>query len=144
MVEHEPSVERLAVHLEVHHTVYYNEGEHEDEKILGKEKSTKLIAYLVANRKYKNAKSFLYVDFPKYFTWDKAKRIWKPRSIYKVRSKSEENYDFSTFRTSVVGRIYNISPREGERYCLRTLLLHKSGSTSFADMRLHEGVQHPT
>ena len=37
-----------------------------------------------------------------------------------------------------------ISPREGERHFLRTLLLHKSGATSFANLRVHEGVQHST
>ena len=37
--------------------------------------------------------------------------------------------------------MHNISPREFERYFLRTLLLNKSGATSFADMRLYEGIQ---
>ena len=32
ILEHEPSVERLEVHLEGHHTVYYKEGEHESAK----------------------------------------------------------------------------------------------------------------
>ena len=32
MVEHEPSIERLEVHLEDHHIVYYKEGEHENAK----------------------------------------------------------------------------------------------------------------
>ena len=40
--------------------------------------------------------------------------------------------------------MYNISPRDGERYFLQTLLLHKFGGTSFADMRLHESIHHPT
>ena len=55
MVEHEPSVERLEVHLEGHHVVQYKEGEHENAKIVGKEKSTKLIAYFTANQQYPNA-----------------------------------------------------------------------------------------
>ncbi len=52
MVEHEPSVERLEFHLEVHHIVYYKEGEHENAKTVGKKKSTKLIAYFFANQQY--------------------------------------------------------------------------------------------
>ena len=40
--------------------------------------------------------------------------------------------------------MYNISQREGERYFLRTLLLHKSGATSFGNLKFHEGVQHST
>ena len=49
MVENEPFVERIESHLEGHHTVYYKEGEHENEKAFGKEKSAKLIAYFSAN-----------------------------------------------------------------------------------------------
>ena len=44
----------------------------------------------------------------------------------------------------MVSRIHNISQRKGERYFLRTLLLHKSGATSFADMRLYEGIPYST
>ena len=57
---------------------------------------------------------------------------------------SFENIDFSTCRTIVVGGMYNTSPREGERYFLRALLVQKSGSVSFANMRLHKGFQYPT
>ena len=44
IVEQEFSVERLEVHLESHHTVFYKECEHEYANTLRKEKSTKLIA----------------------------------------------------------------------------------------------------
>ena len=144
MVKHEPSVERLEVHLEGHHIVYYKEGEHENAKTVGKEKSTKLIAYFSANQKYPNAGHFCYVDFPKYFLWDKSGRLWKPRAKYKVCNITHHWYDFSNARERVVGRVYNISPREGERYFLRTLLLHKSRATSFSDISFQEGVQHHT
>ena len=143
MVGHETSVERLEVHLKGHHTVFCKEGEHENARTLGREKSTKLIASFAANHKFKNAKSILYVEYPKYLTWEKAKMIWRPRAKSNVRSKSSENYEFSTCSTSVIGSMYDICPREVERYFLQTLLLRKSGATYFADMRLHEGVQHP-
>ena len=74
MVEHETSFERLEVYLEGHHVVNYKEGEHENAKIVGKEKSTKLIVYFTANQKYPNACHIHYVDFPKYFRWDKTGR----------------------------------------------------------------------
>ena len=113
MVELEPSVERLEIHLEGHHSVYYKECEHENANGLRKEQSTKLTAYFSANQKYKKTKRILCAAFPKYFTWDKAKGIRKPRTKYEVRSKSSENYEFSTCRANVVGRMYDISPREG-------------------------------
>ena len=47
-------------------------------------------------------------------------------------------------REQVVGRMYNISPRERERYFLRTLLLNRAGAICFTDMRSYEGDQFPT
>ena len=144
MVEHEPFVERLEVNLEGHHIVYYKEGEHENAKTVGKEKSTKLLAYFSANRKYPNARQIKYVDFTKYFRWDKTRILWKPRAKYKFRNTTPPQYDFSNARERVVGMMDNISPQEGERYFLRTLLLHKSGATSLSDICFHEGVRHHT
>ena len=40
--------------------------------------------------------------------------------------------------------MYNITPREGEWYFILTLLLHKSGATSFENLKFHEVVQHST
>ncbi len=40
--------------------------------------------------------------------------------------------------------MYNISPREGERYFLRTLLLHRSGIDSFNSLLFVDGVQYST
>ncbi len=144
MVEQEPTIERLEIHLEGHHSVYFKEGEYDKAKMMGKEKTTKLLGYFNANREYGNALDIRYVDFPKYFTWKKGESKWQPRKKYEVGGKKSGIYDFSVPRTRVVSRMYNISPREGERYFLRTLLLHNSGATSFDNLRLHDGVQHQT
>ena len=110
----------IEVHLEGLHVVYYKEGEHENAKIVGKEKSTKLIAYFTANQKYPNACHVHYVDFPKYFRWDKTVKQWKPRAKYKVRNTSPPQYDFPNVQERLVGRMYNISPREGEQHSCYT------------------------
>ena len=39
----------------------------------------------------------------------------------------------------MVGRLYTVSPREGERYYLRMLLLHVPGACSFEEMRIVDG-----
>ncbi len=67
MVEHEPAVERLEVHFQRHHVVYYEEGEYGDAIAMGTEKSTKLIVYFSANLQYTNARHMCYFDFPMYF-----------------------------------------------------------------------------
>ncbi len=40
--------------------------------------------------------------------------------------------------------MYNISPREGERYFPRALLLYRSGIRSYKEMSNVDGVQHPS
>ena len=142
MVEHHPSVERLEVHLEGKQTVYFEKGNESAAAMKSKTKSTKLIAWFEANQKFKNANHIRYIEFPKYFTWNKADQSWKPRAKYKLKNSEVVGYDFSCAPHSVVGRMYNISPREGERYFLRTLLLHRSGMTSFKDMLKVDGTQY--
>lgn len=41
----------------------------------------------------------------------------------------------------VVGRLVSVSLLDGERYCLRMLLNHVRGPTSFTDFRFVNGVQ---
>ena len=109
-----------------------------------KRKINEIDCIFFANQKYQSATNLLYDRFPKYFTKDKAKREWKPRKIYRVGGLASEDYDFSKPLTGVVGRAYNISSREGERYFLRTLFLHTTGATSFANLLVHESAQHYT
>lgn len=41
---------------------------------------------------------------------------------------------------SVIGRMYHVSPSDGERYYLRLLLLHVNGAKSFEDIRTYNGI----
>ncbi|XP_073121727.1 ATP-dependent DNA helicase pfh1-like [Henckelia pumila] len=61
------------------------------------------------------AGKYLYREFPQYFTWIQSQKEWVPRRI----------------QNQVVGRIYVVSPSEGERFYLRILLNNVSGSKSF-------------
>ncbi|XP_068328165.1 ATP-dependent DNA helicase PIF1-like [Pyrus communis] len=47
-------------------------------------------------------------------------------------------------RNKVIGRIYAVSPAEGEKFYLRILLNHVRGPTSFTNLRTVNGVLHPT
>ena len=42
----------------------------------------------------------------------------------------------------VIGRIYSVSVKQVERYCLRLLLIDVKGATSFEDLRTVEGIQY--
>ena len=142
IVEHNPNIVRLEVHLEGQHVVYFNEGEEQAALVQSKNKRTKLMAWFAANSRYKNASSIRYVDFPKFFTWNPKHRSWKPRVQYKILGSSPVSYDFSGSPQNVIGRMYTVSPREGEKYYLRTLLLHVPGATSFQNLLNVNGIIH--
>ncbi|CDF39089.1 ATP dependant DNA helicase [Chondrus crispus] len=112
IVDRNPPVVRLAVHLPNHHTVYFEEGR-EQEAALRPATGTKLTEWFKANEKYPSARHIRYHQFPRYFT------------------SEEEAYDFSGTGANVVGRIYTVSPREGERYFLRHLLTQHAIRDSF-------------
>ena len=40
--------------------------------------------------------------------------------------------------------MYSVSPRDREKYCLRVLLLHVPGATSYEHLRSYNGVTHDT
>ena len=42
----------------------------------------------------------------------------------------------------VIGRMYTVSPSEGDRWFLRLLLTHVAGATSFEDLRTVQGIVH--
>ncbi|CDF37017.1 ATP dependant DNA helicase [Chondrus crispus] len=126
IVDRNPPVVRLAVHLPNHHTVYFEEGR-DQEAALRPASGTKLTEWFKANEKYPSARHLRYHKFPRYFTW-------------KTRTKSW-TYDFSGTGVNVVGRIYTVSPREGERYFLRLLLTQVPGATSFENLRNIDGEQ---
>ena len=66
------------------------------------------------------ARSLLYRDIPKFYTW-KRDKSWQRR------------VQLSFFGT--LGRLYTAHPREGERFYLRILLGHVRGATSFDDLK---------
>eukprot|EP00171_Calliarthron_tuberculosum_P000216 IDg216t1 len=96
---------------------------------------TKLTAWFELNKKFADAKKIKYSDVPTYFTWQKKSAEWTPRKKLMIKNSKPPKYDFERSTDVVVGRMYTVSPREGERYYLRTLLLHKCGATSYEDLR---------
>ncbi|CDF33636.1 partial DNA helicase [Chondrus crispus] len=136
IVDSNPPVVRLAVHLPNHHTVYFEEGR-EQEAALRPATGTKLTEWFKANEKYPSARHIRYHKFPRYFTWKTRTKSWSPRATLRRRNASSEKeaYDFSGTGANVVGRIYTVSPREGEHYFLRLLLTQVPGATLFENLR---------
>ena len=71
-----------------------------------------------------NHTQYTYSEFPKYFVFNKQKRVWTPRKQRGDR---------------IISRIYSASPKDMEKYALRVLLHNVPGATSFEDLRTAEG-----
>ena len=76
------------------------------------------------------AKSLLYSEMRNNFVWSESKKQWTERK----RGFGE-----------VIGRMYTVHPKEGDRFYLRLLLNEIRGATSYEDIRKTEnGVVHET
>ncbi|EHS63282.1 uncharacterized protein PGTG_21498 [Puccinia graminis f. sp. tritici CRL 75-36-700-3] len=122
--ERDPAIQRLAVHLDGQHSVYFIDHEGLQRQMeTGSAARTTLTEYFRLNRLNAigygvPARSLLYHEIPKYFRWTKKKR-------FKGRKQA----------SNMIGRLYHATINEGERYFLRLLLLHRKGATSPEDLR---------
>ena len=122
-----PPVQALRVHTEDQQQIVFDEGT--EEEALEKQRETELTAFFKLNEKLKenedlNMQSMpMYVDLPKMFRYDKAKKEWIRR-----KTQSED---------TVIGRVHSVNPLAGETFYLRMLLHnnHCKGKTSFDDLK---------
>ena len=129
--ERDPPVQQLAVHLENGQRVYFTEDTALD-RASGDPPKTTLTEFFTLCRVDGFAKTLLYVDIPKYYTWNN--KSWNRR---------KQGTDVAGFpgvkQAHVLGRVYTINPRQGECFYLRLLLHHIRGPQSFAELKTVEG-----
>ncbi|POM73708.1 Helitron helicase-like protein [Phytophthora palmivora] len=70
----------------------------------------------------------LYMNIPTAYRWDKKSKWWVQ---YKKCGPS-------------IGRMVHVSPQDPKRFYLRLLLCYRHGPTSFEELRIIDGVTHPT
>ena len=123
-----PPVQQLAVHLENGQRVYFTEDNTLD-RTSGNPPKTTLTEFFAPCRVDSFAKTLLYVDVPKYYTWN-----------YKSWCRRKQGAGFAGIKEAhVAGRVYTINPRQGECFYLRLLLHHIRGPQSFAELKTVEG-----
>lgn len=126
-----PAHQRLAIHLENEQLVTFNEDA-DPTIVASRAHETTLTAWFQYNRDHPNdteAHETLYPDFPERFVHLDDSRSWK------IRERGHGG---------TIGRIYNVSPREVEKYHLRLLLYHVPGAKGFRDLRIVNGDEPPT
>lgn len=124
---HNPSIVRLSVHLPDEQIVIFND-QADLNNVIQENKESMLMAWFSLNQIDPRAHDFCYIEIPEHYTWNSTSRQWRRR----VR-------DIST-----IGRLYSVHPTEGERYCLRLLLLNVKGAVSFEALRTVDGVTYLT
>ncbi|EEC69243.1 hypothetical protein OsI_38264 [Oryza sativa Indica Group] len=125
----DPSVERLPVHLPFENNVIFTEDDDLEEVIEDPNSSTtKLTAWLEANRENPSARQLTYIEFPEHWTWHNQGKYWDGRRGSQRR----------------IGRIAYVNPSQGEAYYLRMLLHIVKGPRSFAEIRTISGHEYPT
>lgn len=108
------AVERLPVHLPSQQTVVFEEGAEERELRAAELRGTKLTKWFELNEKDIEARKYLYCEIPYHYVWKQ--NNWKKRQ----RGGNK-----------ILPRMYAVSPKDIERFCLRLLLMHTKGKFSF-------------
>ena len=129
--ERNPPVQQLAVHLENGQRVYFTEDTAVD-RASGDPLKTTLTEFSALCRMDYFAKILLYVDVPRYYTWNK--KSWNRRK----HGTAVAGFP-GVKEAHVLGRVYTINPRQGESFYLRLLLHHIRGPQSFTQLKTVEG-----
>jgi len=122
--KHHPSIIRLPIHEENQQPVYF-QGEADLTTVLDNARDSMLMGWFKLNQRDPNARQYTYQEIGKHYVW--GKKTWRLRKR----------------NTDAIPRLYFVHPRQGERFCLRILLLHARGATSFADLRTPQNGDAP-
>ncbi|XP_053149050.1 LOW QUALITY PROTEIN: uncharacterized protein LOC128343641 [Hemicordylus capensis] len=123
-------VHRLAVRLPDEQAVIFNPEDIGAANDRAASRETQLTAWFKLKQQDEKARHILYTDIPVYYVFDKANSTWK------IRQRGAEK---------MIGRMYSANLQtDQERYCLRLLLLHVSGATSYGNLRSMDGIEYPT
>ena len=106
---------RLAVHLPREQSVCLTHGLEQQAVEKAASKNTNLTAWFNLNRTNPAAREYFYREIPLHYVFDNFWGTWKPR----------------VKKTNVIGRIYSVSIRQMERFCLRLLLISVKRAVSF-------------
>ena len=127
-----PPVEHLAVHLENGQRVYFSQSNIEDRAT--EPPRTTLTAFFDLCKQDTFARNLLYCDVPRYYTWNRSRRLWQRRKNGKPVAD-----DAGIRAADTLGRVYTVHPMNFECFCLRLLLHEVEGPTCFEDVRTVDG-----
>ncbi|XP_019413906.1 PREDICTED: uncharacterized protein LOC109325794 [Lupinus angustifolius] len=123
------SVVRLQIHLPNRQQVRFYDHQMVNDILNDDHNSKTMITQFFAlNQLDVEARHYIYTEIPKHYTWDKGNKEWNRRRN----------------RRRVLGRMYTVSPSEGDKFYLRVLLNHVRGPTSWESLLTVNGTCFPT
>ncbi|XP_073835848.1 uncharacterized protein, partial [Musca autumnalis] len=132
-----PTVTHLAVHLENGQRVYFTEA-----NAIQRAQTpppTTLTSFFSICQSDSFARTLLYTDMPRYYTWNAATKQ------FQRRKRGDVVLGYPDIRSSeALGRIYTVHPKNDECFYLRLLLVNVRGPTSFESLRTVNGIVLPT
>ncbi|XP_057664480.1 uncharacterized protein LOC130898900 [Diorhabda carinulata] len=134
--ERDPAVQHLAIHLENGQRVYFT-GENILQRAFEAPKTTLTEFFTLCQKPDvfgQFAKTLVYGDVPRYFTWNKSSKKWEPRKQGKPHPSIT-----GIFKAKTLGRLYTVHPKQRECFYLRLLLVNVPGPTSFEFLRTING-----
>ncbi|PAA92237.1 hypothetical protein BOX15_Mlig005928g1 [Macrostomum lignano] len=133
-----PAVIRLAVHLKDDQRVCFTPET--AQAVAAQPKPATLTAFFDLCRQDAVARGLLYQEVPRHFTWDRSAHQWHRAG----RGRVAADQPAGVLTTGNIGRVYTVSPRMGDCFYLRLLLVNVRGPTSFEALRTVDGVLLPT
>lgn len=130
--ERHPTVVHLAVHLENGQRVYFTAANAAQRA--ERPPATTLTSFFATCASDPFARTLLYSEMPRYFTWNATSKKFQRRK----QGKAVPGY-VNVYSTDALGRIYTIHPSNDECFYLRLLLVNVRGPTSFEFLRTVNG-----
>jgi hypothetical protein len=130
--ERYPTVVHLSVHLENVQRIYFTPGNLQQ---LQAAPHKTLTAFIHLCRQDAFAKTPLYCDVRRYYTWNASRKQFQRRK----QGSMVEGHP-GVWATQALGHIYTVHPSNSECFYLRMLLHVVRGTTSFTDLKTVNGV----
>ncbi|XP_075437913.1 LOW QUALITY PROTEIN: uncharacterized protein LOC142476424 [Ascaphus truei] len=129
--ERHPTVVHLTVHLENGQRVYFTPGN--AEAVAAQPPNTTLTAFFQLCQQDSFARTLLYPETPRYYTWNASTKQ------FKKRKQGIPVPGTDALASEALGRVYTVHPNNAECFFLRILLHTVPGPTSFDAIKTVNG-----
>ena len=138
---HHPTIVTLEIHLDGDRQFIFNPNTTTSSSMASNTHPlSKLEAFFKLCTEDEFARGIKYIEVPEYYRWVSGE--WRRRKTGGNRLLQSDGS--VVIHSNTIGRIFSMSPKVGELYYLRLLLVHLYGPTSFTYLKTFNGNLLPT